>query len=368
MTRLGVLLLLGGCTFGIDGLPITSDDMTVVLPDGGGGDGSGGGGRDLSGVDLLGHVPDGATLGGIGWPCNAASDCDNGLCIDGYCCDDLCDPNIAGNGCKACNVPGAEGRCVLALDGTDPRGFCTQDPPNSCGHDGLCDGMGSCRLYAAGSACGAAKCSNGVATYVSACDGAGSCMQAPMESCYPYDCADAMNCATSCTQSSGCATGVSCDSNGSCGGKANGQPCGGAGECGSGFCVQGVCCASDCSGTCFACNLPGTTGTCAPVPNGMDPLAQCTATPQSGCGTDGQCDGSGACRNWPAGTVCVQAECFKNSVTDPRLCDGKGTCAPPKLHDCAPYTCDVTTVSCFQSCVGPMQCAAGVMCHKGACK
>jgi hypothetical protein len=360
-----VLLLIGGCTFGVDGLPITGDDMPVGLPDGG--DGDGGGGRDLSGADLLGYVPDGATSGGIGWPCMAAGDCDNGMCVDGYCCDDLCDPNLEANGCKACNVTGAEGRCVLALDGTDPRGFCTQDPPDSCGHDGLCDGLGSCRVYPTGTACGAARCSNGMATYAAACDGRGGCMQAPTESCYPYDCADAVKCATSCTSSGGCALGVACDNNGSCGRKADGQPCTGASDCGSGYCSQGVCCASDCSMNCFACNLLGSVGTCAPVPNGMDPLDQCSATPIGGCGNDGQCDGSGACRNWPSGSVCARAICFQGEVVDARQCDGKGSCAPAVVRNCGNYSCDPSTVTCFTSCVNRLQCAPGKKCHKGAC-
>jgi hypothetical protein len=38
--------------------------------------------------------------------CAHASDCINGLCVDGYCCDVACD-----GACQACNLPGSEGVC-----------------------------------------------------------------------------------------------------------------------------------------------------------------------------------------------------------------------------------------------------------------
>jgi len=358
--------LLAGCEFGIEGLPITGPDLSMELPDAGGGDGALP--PDLSPAgDLAMRVPDGATQGGIGWPCGKAADCMNGLCVDGYCCDDLCDPMVMGNGCKACNVPGAEGRCVLALDGTDPRGACPQDPAATCGRDGLCDGRGNCRLYASGTQCAPPSCSGGTVTYAAACDGTGNCAQPTAATCFPYDCADATSCATTCSGSTGCATGVTCTM-GSCGQKSDGQPCVQPSECSSGNCEQGVCCASDCSASCFACNLPGSVGTCSPVPNGMDPLNQCAAQTRASCGTDGQCDGSGNCRMWPAGTVCQQAMCMGNSVVAAEQCDGNGSCQPSNPQSCGNYGCDSSTVTCFTSCMGPMQCAPGHMCKKGACK
>jgi hypothetical protein len=35
----------------------------------------------------------------------------------------------------------------------------------------------------------------------------------------------------------------------------------------SGFCMQGVCCNTSCSGPCMSCNLPMRTGTCSPLDN-----------------------------------------------------------------------------------------------------
>ena len=54
-----------------------------------------------------------------------------------------------------------------------------------------------------------------------------------------------------------------------------GAPCTGSAQCLSGFCVDGVCCTSSCTGTCMACNVAGSLGTCAPVPDRTDPAAEC---------------------------------------------------------------------------------------------
>src|SRR5439155_12406285 len=140
MRRALVLLLLaGGCRFGVGPVDVdaaASDDLAVAVD----------GAADATAVDLassdhavqydLRDFPDGGILPhAIGWPCSAASDCTGGLCVDGYCCAELCDPLLPQNLCKACNVPGFEGRCVLALAGSDPRGQCDQDPTSTCGKD-----------------------------------------------------------------------------------------------------------------------------------------------------------------------------------------------------------------------------------------
>jgi hypothetical protein len=84
-----------------------------------------------------------------------------------------------------------------------------------------------------------------------------------------------------------------------------GEACGCHDECGSGTCVDGVCCNNACTGTCQACNVPGLMGTCSPVPDGLAPVLpnQCASQPAATCGPDGLCDGRGACRNHPDGTV-----------------------------------------------------------------
>jgi hypothetical protein len=77
-----------------------------------------------------------------------------------------------------------------------------------------------------------------------------------------------------------CPAGSTCNGTGVCQ-KRLGQPCQGGGECGSGFCADGVCCNDACGAPCQSCG----TGTCQPVRDAPD--AEC-ATPKT-------CDAAGAC-------------------------------------------------------------------------
>ena len=88
--------------------------------------------------------------------------------------------------------------------------------------------------------------------------------------------------------------GVACVA-GDGGTKTNGAACGCAADCSSGFCVDGVCCASACTETCKACNVQGAVGTCAFVPGGVSPRnpGTCPASSVSNCGLDCSCDGKG---------------------------------------------------------------------------
>src|SRR5439155_13985937 len=114
-----------------------------------------------------------------------------------------------------------------------PHQQCATDPQSSCMKDGLCDGAGACRNYAAGTPCSAASCASGT------CDGNGTC---------------------------------------NCGKLSLGQPCTLPSECASNFCADGVCCDSACGTTCHACNQAVTLGTCSPVPQGT----RCAAAMCSG--------------------------------------------------------------------------------------
>ena len=287
--------------------------------------------------DFARAIPDGATPGGAGWPCDHAADCANGTCVDGYCCDSFCDPSDGANLCRACNVPGSEGHCVAALAGTDPHQQCEPDLVNPCGRDGLCDGSGQCRLTPPRTPCGSASCVAGTLTFAPTCDGAGRCAVGTSQSCAPYLCASASACATDCTPSAnGCAPPAVCDANGSCGKRALGQPCGGAGDCRSGFCAQGVCCDGACAGSCHACNLPGSIGRCSPS---------------------------------PAGSSCGAAQCAGDDAVAARACDEAGVCLPGIVKACTPYTCNSASASCFaRPCQSNQQCAMGHICNGGSGK
>ena len=59
-------------------------------------------------------------------------------------------------------------------------------------------------------------------------------------------------------------------------------------------------------------------GTCIAVPAGQDPLNQCTDATAATCGTNGFCDGSGACQKYASGTTCIAQSC-STSTYPPRF-------------------------------------------------
>ncbi|MCY1022690.1 hypothetical protein [Pyxidicoccus sp. MSG2] len=66
---------------------------------------------------------------------------------------------------------------------------------------------------------------------------------------------------------------------------AEGSNCSVSAQCETGWCVDGVCCQTACSGTCESCNLPGTEGLCTTVPAGEPRPGTCAS-----CNGDGGCD------------------------------------------------------------------------------
>jgi hypothetical protein len=124
--------------------------------------------------------------------------------------------------------------------------------------------------------------------------------------------------------------------------KDDGVACGGAGECTSGHCADGVCCATSCVGACVSCALPARPGTCSPISAGTpDPHGVCADQGAPSCGTSGQCDGAGACAPYPAGTTCAVATCSGDSFVGAAKC-ASGACAAPAAVTCDPGACDTT--------------------------
>ncbi len=117
------------------------------------------------------------------------------------------------------------------------------------------------------------------------------------------------------------------------------------GDCVSGFCVDGVCCNVSCGGSCQACDVATSVGTCTSVASGAPhgtrscaPFGVCEAGAcKSSCATTADCN---------AQTYCVAAACV------PRLANGF-TCAA--ATDCASASC-VDGVCCNSTCAG--QCEA----------
>jgi len=181
---------------------------------------------------------------------------------------------------------------------------------------------------------------------------------------------------TSANDSDTCTGTKTCDEKGACK-VAPGQACTKTSECAAGFCVDGVCCETECSGACQACRADlkaaGESGTCGPVKAGLDPRDECAAEDQATCGLDGTCDGAGACRKFPSGTSCASAGhtsvCVGNRATG-FICDGKGTCGNSSTGtECGSFVCDVATGGCPSACTDDAQCVAPLSCDKatGAC-
>jgi outer membrane protein OmpA-like peptidoglycan-associated protein len=149
-----------------------------------------------------------APKNGPGTACSGASQCTSGNCVDGVCCDGACSGK-----CEACDVPGHVGACtaVTGAPHGGARGTCPSDG-TACG--GSCDGAArtACSFPGTTTVCRAATCAGGVATGAASCDGGGACGATPSPiACGAYACAgDA--CATSCTTSADCASGLVCES------------------------------------------------------------------------------------------------------------------------------------------------------------
>jgi hypothetical protein len=149
----------------------------------------------------------------------------------------------------------------------------------------------------------------------------------------------------------------------------DGTACTGDTECASSHCIDGVCCATTCSG-CSACSnaLTGQAdGTCAPVTSGTNPHKTCVdETATKPCGNDGTCDGKGMCRQVGKGQTCGQASCSTdgNTLTPAATCDGAGTCVPGTAKDCTPYQCAIT--GCAKTCTKQSDCDTGTYCNTTA--
>ena len=137
--------------------------------------------------------------------------------------------------------------------------------------------------------------------------------------------------------------------------KPPGTPCTAGSQCAGGHCVDDVCCESACTATCFTCSLGS--GKCVAVPAGADPGDDCPAEAPSTCGTDGFCDGAGACRLHPFGVSCGSTVCVGDDGIAGEICDGSGSCtASTTPTSCSPYRCNSATNSCFTSCTDDSTC------------
>lgn len=155
--------------------------------------------------------------------------------------------------------------------------------------------------------------------------------------------------------------------------QANGAACAVDADCATDHCVDGVCCESACPG-CNACanSMTGQDdGKCAPALVGTDPHDACAdQTASNQCGTDGSCDGNGACAKVSASHVCAAAGCSADGKTfsAASTCDrdGKGVCTTVVAQDCQGFPC--TATGCAKPCAVQTDCGSGNYCDLGTGK
>jgi hypothetical protein len=292
--------------------------------------------------------------------CSKNADCASGFCADGLCCNVACQ-----GACSSCNQVGREGTCwPMDAGAADPRGLCKNEGAPSCGHTGTCDGFGGCAMYVAETICTPPSCAGDRLDTAGTCNGKGVCRAPGVQTCAPFKCSSGA-CDKTCATDADCQAGHACV-DGSCGLKQNGQGCEKGTECASTFCVDGVCCGDACQGACRTCALPSAMGKCTPVPaSTADPRTTCVDQGVATCGTDGMCDGAGACRKYAVGTTCAAERCDANVYTPASACNSTGQCVAPATIPCAPFTCN--GARCYETCTADGQCISPNACVSGSC-
>jgi hypothetical protein len=274
-----------------------------------------------------------------GTPCTTGPECTSGNCApDGYCCDKPCTGK-----CEACDVGVNRGVCTpltsgqpelshggnCAGFGTSCSGSCKSGNTATCSFPG--DGI------VANVTCATTSCKDSVTQYNSAqCNGAGACNTPTTKSCGSYICSGTA-CLTACSNNSdtNCAPNNYCNGTSCLTTRPPGRTCTAGMQCTLGFCNDGYCCSSDCSGQCTRCDA--TPGTCTNTANGTAPV-----NGRAMCGTDaacaGTCVGDGTCGNYaPNTTSCNPDGCW--DCDGAGSCSGQSKCNPRFFYCCGNDTC-----------------------------
>ncbi|RYE92362.1 MAG: kelch repeat-containing protein, partial [Myxococcales bacterium] len=281
-----------------------------------------------------------------GSACTRAAECTSGQCVDGVCCESACQ-----GACVACAQAltqdgSPDGQCRPARSGLDPHGTCVESPVASCGRNGLCDGLGGCAFYPAGTSCQSAACASdgaGLRSERHECDGAGTCAALP-QPCGLFGCSGG-DCRTTCADDTDCLDTAFCQG-GACVARREAeqeQSCAAGNQCLSGFCVDGFCCNTPCQGSCEACDAPGARGSCVAVAG--EPHGGRDACPEAPAGQPCQqrvCDGAtrASCAGFVGPAVtCREPSCAQAVATPEGRCDGQGACPEAAGTRCEPFVC-----------------------------
>ncbi len=161
----------------------------------------------------------------------------------------------------------------------------------------------------------------------------------------------------------------------------NASPCTDGTQCFSGYCLEGVCCASACDGACRSCKQDlkdqshsfggdWVTGVCGEVAADTDPKDGCDDA-GTFCGPTGNCSGAGSCQAaHPTGTPCGSSQPFcatTTSAAESGVC-GNFSCGGIAFDCERGYSCKagVCNTSCQAN--GDCDAAKGFLCRLGLCK
>jgi hypothetical protein len=251
-----------------------------------------------------------------------------------------------------------------------PREACIGD---GSGCDGFCDGAqtSACVVPGQSTECRGATCDvpTNTATLPEYCDGSGTCPSKRVQDCSPGICGK--------TQCTGCSTNADCPTGDFCRGgvcKALSDPgtkCSIDTECSSRHCVDGVCCNSDCTGQCEACNLTAHVGACTPIQAGQSPAQGRPVCAGAGTQCGGTCDGTTtrSCIYPGPGVSCRDADCQNGAALLAASCNGAGSCPPPTTQACPTGATCVGTLcgGTAGSCVSDGDCSHDQYCAGGVC-
>ncbi len=291
-----------------------------------------------------------------GQPCGMNTDCTSGFCADGVCCNSACTET-----CKSCNLTASVGTCTFVPnDSVDPTGTSPCNNPYRCNGTGLCNAQNGvpCALP---SECLSGFCVDGFCCG-NICDQLCKACSDALTGAGNGNCRSILNG----TDPQNECSNSDCNGSGACSGLpgtlANGQSCTSAGQCLSGFCVDGVCCNQGCTQSCKTCNLAGSVGTCVNVPNST---ADMNGNPP--CTTPSQCDGNGVCKGLNGVACNTGTECLSGFCADGfccgNICNQLCRSCAATLNGGADGVCGNTKVGldpdneCATSCNGAGMCA-----------
>ena len=333
----------------------------------------------------------------LGEACTLDAECLSGFCVDGVCCNTACDAE-----CFSCIA--SEQDPDDPMDASDPvptDGLCQ---PQAAPPDGVVISQGALYPGELPSEC------NGLAEIHFKCDGSGMKKEAETFPCLPSACgADKQFCELTCNcntpdECAAQAPAKQCYAKGWClipDGQAEGEcqnkgglgtPCKVDYQCSAGtFCVDGVCCNSQCTDQCAACNLSSSPGLCSPVgANGPADVVTGGAANRAACngaGTtcSGFCEGAktDACV-YPGNTTaaaeptcaCANDDCTNGpAVVTTYVCDGDGgqttqddncgaTADDPigGIKCAAPADGEAQSTACLAACAGDDDCFIDYFC------